>query len=203
MLVLLLLVPTGAAAQPHDNEADNARAFADIGVRATAAIDAVTAATEGRPDAPSTCPASGRVRGKARKRAISKVYAAHWIARYSRATLPAISQAVDELDAVHTSDEALRSGRTAWRRVERAYTDFGSLRPVRFCSVVRDYVRADFRPPPAMRRATEMYGRQMGWDTTDIDARLGRAVERLIELGVPPADADAFDGEIDGASDAQ
>ena len=179
------------------------RAFADIGVRATAAIDAVTAATEGRPGATPTCPTSRRVHGRARKRAIGKVYAAHWIARYSRATLPAITQAVDELNAVHTSDQALRAGRTAWRRVQRAYTRFGSLAPVRFCSVVRDYVRADFHPPRAMRRATRLYGRAMGWDTTDIDARLAGAVERLIELGVPPADADAFDGEIDGVSDAE
>ena len=34
------------------------------------------------------------------------------------------------------------------------------------------------------------------WDTSDIDRRLARAVERLVELGVSAEDADAFDGEL-------
>jgi hypothetical protein len=36
-----------------------------------------------------------------------------------------------------------------------------------------------------------------GWDTTEIDRAQARAIERMIELGVPPEQADGFDGEID------
>jgi hypothetical protein len=128
---------------------------------------------------------------------MSSLFAAHWIARYTRAALPAITQANTELAAMVTADPALRAGRTAWRRVLLKYTQFGALEPVRFCSQMRDYVRSDFRPTAAMRRASRMYGQATRWDTTDIDRRLAAAVKRLIELGVAPTDADAFDGEID------
>jgi hypothetical protein len=39
--------------------------------------------------------------------------------------------------------------------------------------------------------------RAVDWDTSDIDRRLAGAVKRLVELGVPAADADAFDGDVD------
>jgi hypothetical protein len=69
--------------------------------------------------------------------------------------------------------------------------------PVRFCSLQRDYVRGGFRITSEIARARRTFRLAMAWDTGDIDRRLARAVKRLVELGVPAADADAFDGEID------
>ncbi len=48
-----------------------------------------------------------------------------------------------------------------------------------------------------MVASARMYRRALGWDTSDIDRRLAAAVKRLVELGVPAADADAFDGDLD------
>ena len=36
----------------------------------------------------------------------------------------------------------------------------------------------------------------MAWDTRDADRRLATAVSRLVELGIPAAEADAFDGQL-------
>ena len=36
----------------------------------------------------------------------------------------------------------------------------------------------------------------MAWDTRDVDRRMAGAVSRLVELGIPAAEADAFDGEL-------
>ena len=36
----------------------------------------------------------------------------------------------------------------------------------------------------------------MAWDTRDVDRRMAAAVSRLVELGIPAAEADAFDGEL-------
>ena len=36
----------------------------------------------------------------------------------------------------------------------------------------------------------------MAWDPRDVDRRMAAAVSRLLELGIPAAEADAFDGEL-------
>jgi hypothetical protein len=198
VFALLLLAPATATAAA--DERDNARAFADIGVRATAAVEAAQAATDRAGAVAPRCTASHRLRVRGTKRqrdAVESLFAAQWIARYARRATPVVARAAAELQAVPTEDPALRSGRTAWRRVLHAYRRFGALESVHVCSEVRDYVRGDFRRTPAMVAAARMYRRAVGWDTSDIDARLAGAVTRLVELGVPTADADAFDGDID------
>jgi hypothetical protein len=194
-LLASALAPSAAGAQaPAD-----ARALADIGIRATAEIDAVIAGMPGDLGEAPTCAATTRLLRRGTQRQIDAagtLAEAQWIARFARRAEPVIARAAADMQAVPTSDPALSSGRTAWRRIDHAYLRFGALKPVHFCSELREYVRGDFRATHAMRVARRMYDRANNWDTSDIDRRLDGAVERLVALGVPPADADAFDGEI-------
>ena len=57
-------------------------------------------------------------------------------------------------------------------------------------------MRNGFRHTRATRRTARAFHATMAWDTTDIDRRMAAAVERLVELGVPASEADAFDGEL-------
>jgi hypothetical protein len=36
----------------------------------------------------------------------------------------------------------------------------------------------------------------MAWDRRDVGRRMAAAVSRLVELGIPAAEADAFDSEL-------
>jgi hypothetical protein len=193
VLAVLLLIPATAAA----DERDNARALADIGVRASGQI-ATIIAQQSKLEAPD-CQTTARLQRRGTKRQIEAaetLFEAHWIAGFARAGEPVVAAAATDMQAVPTADPALRSGRTAWRRVARAYRRFGALPRVHYCSVLRDYVRGDFHLTRAMRAAIRMDHRANAWDTTDIDKRLAAAVKRLIELGVPAADAGAFDGDV-------
>jgi hypothetical protein len=195
-LIILALAPASAAAQTPDESA-NARALAAIGVRTTTHIVAIRGEAQ---TSPPRCQATRRLQRRGTARQIEQaetLFAAHWIARYSRAAAPVIAAAAAGMQAVPTADPVLRSGRVAWRRVAGAYVRFGAFAHVHYCSEIRDYVRNDFRPTPTMRAAARMYDRAMNWDTTDIDQRQAAAVARLVELGVPPVDADAFDGTIE------
>jgi hypothetical protein len=64
---------------------------------------------------------------------------------------------------------------------------------------MRDYVRGDFKPTRAMKRAATTYRIAMRWDTAWIDRAQAKAIERMIALGVTPANADGFDGELEPA----
>jgi hypothetical protein len=194
VFALLLFAPATAAA----DERDNARALADIGVRASAQISAIITSQSSftAPD----CKVKRRLtrRGTAHQRDVAEsMFEGHWIAGFARASQPVVTAAVADMQAVPTADPALRSGRTAWRRVARAYQRFSALPRVHYCSQLRDYVRGDFHLTRAMRAAVRLDRRANRWDTSDIDARLAAAVKRLVELGVPAADADAFDGDVD------
>lgn len=196
-LIVLVLTPATAAAQAPADERANARALADIGQRATASVDAVL---EDAGEGPPRCKATARLHrsGTPHEIAVAEtLFEAHWISAFARAAQPAVAAAAADMQAVPTADPALRSGRTAWRRVARAYARFGALPRVHYCSQLRDYVRGGFHLTRAMRAAVRMDRRANGWDTSDIDARLAAAVKRLVELGVSPADADAFDGDVD------
>jgi hypothetical protein len=193
VFALLLAAPATAAA----DERDNARALADIGVRASGQIEAIIA-SHGKLEAPK-CKTSARLARRGTRRQINaaaSLLEGYWIAGFARATEPVVAAAVADMQAVPTADPALRAGRTAWRRVDSAYRRFGALPPAHYCSVLRDYVRGDFHLTRAMRAAIRMDHRANAWDTTDIDARLAAAVKRLVELGVPAADAGAFDGDV-------
>jgi hypothetical protein len=192
-LILLALTPAIAAA----DERDNAHALAAVGIRATGQLSAILARQHAM-TAPK-CTTTARLIRRGTQRQIDTadtLFEAHWIARFARATGPVVTAAAADMAAVPTTDPVLRSGRAAWRRVAGAYARFGSLAPVHYCSVLREYVRGDFRRTREIRAAIRMYHRASAWDTTDIDAALSAAVKRLVELGVPAADADAFDGEL-------
>ena len=98
--------------------------------------------------------------------------------------------------ASNTTDTALKSGRTGWRRLRRTYADFAALPAANVCAQVRAYVRNGYRHTPATRRAMRAFHAMMAWDTRDVDRRMAAAVSRLVELGIPAAEADAFDGEL-------
>lgn len=192
-LILLALTPAAAAA----DERDNADALAAIGVRTTGELNAIIARQPAM--AAPKCTTTARLMRRGTQRQIDTadtLYEAQWIARFARATGPVITAAATDMAAVPTTDPVLRSGRAAWRHVAGAYARFGSLAPMHYCSLLREYVRGDFRRTREMRATIRMYRRANAWDTTDIDAALAAAVKRLVELGVPAADADAFDGEL-------
>jgi hypothetical protein len=195
-VLALVAFPAAASAQA----ARDARAFADIGIRATAAIAVAAERAERGSDAAPRCHSDRRLARRGGERAVNvmyEVYTAHWIAAFARAADVPVAQAAADLQAVHTTDPILRSGRTGWRRVHRMYSRVGALEPVRFCSLQRDYVRGGFRNTPEITRARRTFRLAMNWDTSDIDSRLDRAVKRLVELGIPAADADAFNGQLD------
>ena len=64
------------------------------------------------------------------------------------------------------------------------------------CAQVRAYVRNRYRHTPETRRAMRAFHAMMAWDTRDVDRRMAAAVSRLVDLGIPAAEADAFDGEL-------
>jgi hypothetical protein len=193
----LFLVPAAASAQAPDDHAA-ARAFADITMRAVADMEAVTA---GSPEmgAPR-CPASRRFEKRAseeQKEAMYELYATHFIGRLTRAMTPVLARTVSDLYAVPTADPVLQKGRGAWRRVHEMYAGFAAFPHVHICAEMRRYVRSDFHRTRLMRAAHRFFRRADRWDTSGIDRAMNRAEKRLVELGVPADDADAFDGEIE------
>jgi hypothetical protein len=195
--LLLALAPATATAQ---DEPAAAQAFADITLPAAhelASLGETHAIGE-----PPSCKADRRLaRATGRRRTrFAHFVLAQEIAALTRATTPAIERTATALDAVATADKALKKGREAWHRVARMYARIGALQPVRVCSVMRDYVRGDYKPTRAMRRAARTYRVAMRWDTTWIDRAMAKATERMIALGVTPENADGFDGELEPAS---
>ena len=126
----------------------------------------------------------------------NSLHVAHTIAGFTRTLGPVLTRTSNELHGVDTTDAALKSGRTGWRRVRRAYADFAALPAGNVCAQVRAYVRNGYRHTPETRRAMRAFHAMMAWDTRDVDRRMATAVARLVELGIPAAEADAFDGEL-------
>lgn len=198
--VLLAQFPAAASAQsaPPDERAA-AQAFADITLPAAhelASIGGTYAIGE-----PPSCKTDRRLaRGTGRQQArFAEFFLAQEIAALTRATTPTIERTATALDAVATADKALTNGREAWHRVARMYGRIGELQRARVCSVMRGYVRGDYKPTPEMRRAAKTYRVAMRWDTTWIDRAMARATKRMIALGVTPENADGFDGELEPA----
>jgi hypothetical protein len=203
-VLALALAPASASAQAPDEHA-GARAFTDIAMRAVA--DMETAAERIGVDSPdigaSSCTASRRFRKRAtenQKEALYELYTAYYIGRITRAVTPVLARTVDELDAVATADPVLIKGRDAWHRVHTMYAAFADFPHVHICAEMRKYARSDFRRTRLMRRATRYFRATARWDTSGIDRAMHRAEQRLIALGIPAAEADAFDGDYDGAS---
>jgi hypothetical protein len=198
--LLLALVPAAAVAQaPAPDEHSAAQAFADITLPAAhelASLGKTYAIGE-----PPSCKADRRLaRATERQQArFAEFFLAQEIAALTRATTPTIERTATALDAVATADPALKNGRRAWHRVARIYGRIAALQRVRVCSVLRDYVRGDYKPTPAMRRAAKTYRIAMRWDTTWIERAVAKAIKRMIALGVTPENADGFDGELEPA----
>jgi hypothetical protein len=191
-LAVAALPATAAAATPEEA----ARAFADAALGVQTELAAATAQLK-RLDDPPAC----RIRAPRRHRAEvaelkTMLHVAHTIAGFTRAAGPALLSASTRLHAVETSDPALLDGRTAWRRLRRTYAGFAELPAGDACAEVRAFARNGYRHTRATRRTVRAFHAMMAWDTSDVDRRMDRAVERLVELGVPAAEADAFDGEL-------
>jgi hypothetical protein len=199
--LLLALVPASAAAQSASpGERAAAHAFAAITLPAAQAIEATDRTFEF--DAPQRCKAERRL-GRATARQRSRwgdFLEIHGIASYTRAIAPTLATTVAALDAVQTTDPILQDGRASWHSVQGTYARIGTLTRVRICSVLRDYVRRSYKPTAAMRRAARMHRFAMRWDTTAIERAQAQAIVRMIALGVAPAQADGFDGELESAS---
>jgi hypothetical protein len=196
-LLVAAVFPATAAAQtaPVDDRAA-ARAFADTALRAA---PEVAAASQQLEELGSTVECDVRVprRHRARVTELSNsLHAAHVIAGFTRTVGPVLQRASNELHGVQTTDATLRSGRTGWRRLRRTYARFAALPAANVCAQVRAYVRNRYRHTPETRRAMRAFHAMMAWDTRDVDRRMAAAVARLIELGVHPSEADAFDGEL-------
>jgi hypothetical protein len=84
------------------------------------------------------------------------------------------------------------------RAAARAFADSG-IRLAAFFdgSEARFDATGTTRRTPAMRRASRALDAYARAITGDFGPRLDRAIERLQELGVPRAEARAFDGETD------
>jgi hypothetical protein len=194
LFTLALALPATASAQAPDERAA-ARAFADITLPAAHEIAATTnALTIEFP----TCKSQRRLaRGtEAQQARMFEFIAAHEIAKLTRLLGPALTRTVTALDGVQTADPALQDGRAAWHSVRRMYARIATLSHTRLCPVMRDYVRSDYKPSRAMRRASRVFRVAMRWDTTEIDLAMAKAIKRMVALGVPAEQADGFDGEI-------
>jgi hypothetical protein len=132
-------------------------------------------------------------------RAAARAFADTALRAQAEIAVASLERASHELHAVQTTDAVLRSGRTGWRRMRRmrrTYAGIAELPRASVCAQLRAYVRTGYRHTGETRRAMRAFRAMTAWDTRDVDRRMAAAVERLIELGVPAAEADAFDGEL-------
>jgi hypothetical protein len=193
---LILAVPATAAAQGPVDDATAARLFADAALRAQPQIAAASQQLEALGD-PVECEVNVSRKRRARVTELrNSLHIAHTIAGFTRTVAPVLTRASHEIHGVATTDAALKSGRTGWRRLRRQYAAFAALPAADVCGQVRAYVRNGYRHTPETRRAMRAFHAMMAWDTRDVDRRMAGTVARLVELGIPAAEADAFDGEL-------
>jgi hypothetical protein len=194
--LIVACLPASAAAQAPVDDATAARAFADAALRAAPQVAEASQQLEAL-GAPVDCKVRVPRRHRARVAELgNSLHVAQTIAGFTRTVSPVLTRASNELHGVQTTDPVLRSGRTGWRRLRRTYASFTALPAADVCAQVRAYVRNDFRHTRETRRAMRAFHAMMAWDTRDVDRRMASAVARLIELGVPASEADAFDGEL-------
>ena len=194
--VLVLALPASAAAQTPVDDATAARAFADTALRAQAEIAAASQQLEALGNTVDCDVTVPRRRRAAVTELSNSLHVAQVISGFTRTISPVLTRASVELHGVQTTDAVLRSGRTGWRRLRRTYASFAALPAADVCAQVRSYVRNDFRHTRETRRAMRTFHAMMAWDTRDVDRRMTATVARLVELGVPASEADAFDGEL-------
>ncbi len=195
-LLSVLIFAAPAAAQAPVDDTTAARLFTDAALRAQPEIAAASQQLEALGE-PVHCNVNVPRKRRARVTELrNSLNIAHTIAGFTRTVAPVLTRASNELHGVATTDAALTSGRTGWRRLRRTYAGFAALPAADVCAQVRAYVRNRYRHTPETRRAMRAFHAMMAWDTRDVDRRMAGAVSRLIELGIPTAEADAFDGEL-------
>ena len=196
LLSALIVAAFPAAASAQVDDATAARLFTDAALRAQTEIASASQQLEALGE-PAQCDVNVPRKRRARVTELrNSIHIAHTIAGFTRTVSPVLTRASNELHAVATTDTALKSGRTGWRRLRRTYAGFAALPAADVCAQVRAYVRNRYRHTPETRRAMRAFHAMMAWDTRDVDRRMAGAVSRLIELGIPTAEADAFDGEL-------
>jgi hypothetical protein len=200
MLSLLSLVilafPAFAAAQGPVDDATAGRLFADAALRAQPEIAAASQRLEAL-GSPVQCEVDVPRKRRPRVTEVrNSLHIAHTIAGFTRAVAPVLTRASHTLHGVDTTDTALKTGRTGWRRLRRQYAGFAALPSADVCAQVRAYVRNRYRHTSSTRRTMQAFHAMMAWDTRDVDRRMATAVTRLVELGIPATEADAFDGEL-------
>jgi hypothetical protein len=194
--VMIFAIPATAAAQAPVDDATAARLFTDAALRAQPEIAAASQQLEALGE-PAQCDVNVPRKRRARVTELrNSLHIAQTIAGFTRTVGPVLTRASNELHGVATTDAALKSGRTGWRRLRRTYAGFAALPDANVCAQVRAYIRNRYRHTPETRRAMRAFHAMMAWDTRDVDRRMASAVSRLIELGIPTAEADAFDGEL-------
>ncbi len=193
---LILAAPATAAAQGPVDDATAARLLTDAALRAQPQIAAASQQLEALGNRFS-CDVDVPRKRRARVTELgTSLHIAHTIAGFTRTVGPVLERASNEMHSVDTTDAALKSGRTGWRRLRRTYADFAALPTFEVCAQVRAYVRNGYRHTTGTRRAMRAFHAMMAWDTRDVDRRMAGAVSRLVELGIPAAEADAFDGAL-------
>jgi hypothetical protein len=196
VLLVLAAVPATAAAQAPVDDQTAARAFADVALRTLPQVAEASQALEALGHDVRCSVDVPRRRRDAVNEVKGSFHFAQTIAGFTRAVAPALTQASNDLHAVQTTDPILQSGRTAWRRLRRTYAGFAELPAAGVCSQLRAYVRNGYRHTPATRRTMRAFHAMMAWDTADMDRRMEETVRRMVVLGIPAAEAEAFAGGL-------
>jgi hypothetical protein len=114
---------------------------------------------------------------------------------FARQVHPILMRLSTDLHAVPTADPALLGGRTAIRRVRRAFAAIEALPRIDVCAEVRRWVRGGFEPTPVLRRIEAATAeRHRVTEGDDVDRRVAAMTARMRELGVPDAEVDAIEG---------
>jgi hypothetical protein len=190
VLVLALLAPATASAQtPPPDERAAARAFADAAGRFTDAIEAPSKALFGWVEHPlRRAPGCPRIAKKHREGAIVLMLYTHTL-EFARDIKPALNTLRSELANVPTADPALISGRAAWRSTGRSVE--AAPEPGDLCAELRAWRRAGY-PDSTVRKVTRQFVHLADTEGASVARKQNAAVDRMVELGVPRAEARLF-----------
>ena len=187
LVATLALLPATAAAQtPQPDERAAAQALADAAKHLIDAADAL----EDEPGWTSDCSALERP-VPARREADAGAYVESLEQRSFLDRLrPSVQRFRTEIANAHPADPVLLSGRAAARRIVRLVAAFPAGEPDP-CAAYEAYRRAGYPPGPA-REARALERRLSELVTRGIRRKITAAARRMLDLGVPGADARAF-----------
>jgi hypothetical protein len=199
VIALVLVAAPAAAAQTDERVA--ARGFADAGLRFHAAIEVLEPQIERMPAEGPDPRCADRARRRVSEHRWDEIdligELEHTLTPSTELVAAPLLQYSLELHSVETADPVLRTGRTAIRRVRRAYAVIQALPPVDICAEIRRWVNGGFEPTRAIRRERRALRALDSVSTPHFFRRLQRTEARLRALGIPADEADAFDGETE------